>query len=274
MFELSFVWLLLMLLLLPLLLSLMLLWLLLLRSLLFFVVVSVIRKVNGSRRAALADNACMASSSSLWRRRASGRAELGLLLDLARGNKSYEDVKTEAERFAFEAPILRNLIGSNTSRTIQRRLESLTGINKDSLCYFNIRRKSGSEDAPLLTKRHPFNLLTSMIKRRLQSDPNYFEVTQTIDQAGTVASSFVNSPEYTCHDLVQDCMARGEMVIPIGIYGDGIAVGVDVYQDSLYVVYIYFPHRGVSDCRKPGSKHTFTVYRKSEAAQETSFNDE
>ena len=211
----------------------------------------------------------MTSSSSLWRQRASGRAELALLLDLARGKKTYEDVKAEAKRYAFEAPVLRNLIGAHTSRTIQGRLERLTGISKASLTYFGIRKKGATAEAPLQTKRHPFNLLTSTIKRRLQADPHYFEVTQDRDQPGTVASSFTNSPEYTCHELVQDCASRGEVVIPIGLYGDGIAVGVDVYQDSLYAIYIYFPHRGAADCRKPGSKHTFTVYRKSEATKET-----
>jgi len=211
----------------------------------------------------------MASSSSLWRRRASGKAELALLLDLAQGKKTYEDVKTEAERYAFEAPALRKLIGTNSSRTVQSRLETLTGISKDALTYFDIRRKGEGDEAPLPTKRHPFHLLTSTIKRRLQSDPEYFEVGQKEDQPDTVASSFTNSPEYTCHELVQDCASRGEMVIPIGIYGDGIAVGVDVYQDSLIAIYIYFPHRGVEECRKPGSKHTFTVYRKSEATPET-----
>ena len=181
----------------------------------------------------------MASSSSLWRQRASGRAELAVLLDFARGKKTYEDVKAEAQRYRFEAPVLANLIGQNTARTIQKRLETLTGISKDSLTYFNIRKKGATEDESLQAKRHPFNLITSTIKQRLKTDPNYFEVVQDTDQSDTVASSFTNSPEYTCHELVQDCLPRGEMVVPIGIYGDGIAVGVDVYQDSLYVVYVY-----------------------------------
>ncbi len=133
----------------------------------------------------------MASSSSLWRRRASGRAELALLLDLARGKKSYVDAKAEAQCYALEAPILRNLIGANTARTIQGRLESLTGISTDSLSYFSIRKKGGGEGAPLQTKRHPFNLLTSTIKRRLQSDPHYFEVRQEGDQPNTAASSYI-----------------------------------------------------------------------------------
>ena len=209
----------------------------------------------------------MASSSSLWRRRASGKAELEILLELAQGRKTYVDVRKEAKRFAFEAPSLRKLIGENASRTIQQgRLKELTGISSESLTYFNIRCKAGEDHA---MKRHPFNLLSTTIKQRLQADPTYFDVSQRVDKADTVASSFVNSPEYTCHELVQECMPRGEVVIPVGLYGDGVAVGVDVYQDSLYVMYIYFPHRGMGEGSLPASKHIFTCYRKSQADQQT-----
>eukprot|EP00959_Pyramimonas_sp_CCMP1952_P471561 9498613-Pyramimonas_sp.AAC.4 len=115
----------------------------------------------------------MASSSSQWVRRASGRAEMAVLLDFARGSKTYEDVTADAQRYVFEAPVLGNLMGQNTPRTIQKRLEALTGICTYSLTCFNIRKKGTCEDEPLQAKRHPFNLMHSTIKQRLTTYPHY-----------------------------------------------------------------------------------------------------
>lgn len=57
--------------------------------------------------------------------------------------------------------------------------------------------------------------------------------------------------------------------MPIGVYGDGVAVGMEMHRDSVYVIYIYFPHRGVREQSKLNSKHIFTCYRKSQATKET-----
>eukprot|EP00959_Pyramimonas_sp_CCMP1952_P430522 9017033-Pyramimonas_sp.AAC.1 len=116
---------------------------------------------------------CLPTASSLWRRRASGRAEMAVLLDFARGKKTYEDAKAEAQRYVLEAPILGNRMGRNTARTIQKRREALTGINTYSLTSFNIRKKWTYADEPLQAKRHPFNLITSTIKQRLKPCPHY-----------------------------------------------------------------------------------------------------
>eukprot|EP00959_Pyramimonas_sp_CCMP1952_P431338 9033769-Pyramimonas_sp.AAC.2 len=62
---------------------------------------------------------------------------------------------------------------------------------------------------------------------------------QEMDRSGTNASAFANSPAHTGHDFMEECLPRGETVVPVGIYEDGIAAGVDVYQDSLCAVHVY-----------------------------------
>eukprot|EP00973_Karenia_brevis_P052857 7347648-Karenia_brevis.AAC.1 len=97
----------------------------------------------------------------------------------------------------------------------------------------------------------PFSLLSSTIAKLLKDDTNYFDIIAEELGGEDVASSFVNSPEYTKHDLVQ----LGKTVIPVGLYSDGVQVGQDSHQDTLYVIYLYFPHLGSDQCAKPENKH-------------------
>ena len=73
-----------------------------------------------------------------------------------------------------------------------------------------------------------------------------------------VASSFINSPEYKGHPLVQQHRPASETIIPISFYSDGISVASNPRSDTLYVIYLSFMHRDMDECAHPSQKHVFT----------------
>ena len=201
-----------------------------------------------------------------------GDDELALLLELARGKKSFEQVSIDAKRLCSRGADLSALCGANPSRSISLRLLQLTGISKDTLNFFPVRCKPLAAD-PRLTgnvMRLPFILLSTHVKQILAKDPHYFEVDIGHQREGVAASDFVKSREYINHGLVQSSHPLGETVVPVGLYCDGIAVGADPHADSLYVIYLYFLHRPSREAGSPESKFVFTVFRKSESTDDTS----
>ena len=71
----------------------------------------------------------------------------------------------------------------------------------------------GKPDTLSDSKLHPFSLLSTKIKRLLKQNPNFFEVYQDATMPDTVASTFVNSAEYTSHELVRLCEQHGGEVV-------------------------------------------------------------
>ena len=200
-----------------------------------------------------------------------GDDERDLLLELAKGKKTFDQVSTDAQRLCRRGADLSALCGSNPSRSIAGRLLQVTGISKDSLNFFPVRCKAMAADPHLSgnVMRLPFILLSTHIKQLLAKDPYYFEVEMRPQKEGVAASDFLKSREYINHGLVQASYPLGETVIPVGLYCDGIAVGADPHADSLYVVYLYFLHRPAEEAGRPESKFVFTVFRKSESTDAT-----
>ena len=195
-------------------------------------------------------------------------AELDLLLALAAGTKTFEQVKRDAETFLFASSKLRSLVASNPARGITDRLRELTGICKNSLFFFPVRCPEDLEGRT--TRRQPFSLLSTKVMQVLAQDPSYFEVVaEPVSSPDVIASSFTNSPEYLTHDLVRAAHGTDLQVIPVGLYSDGVKVCCDTHPDGLYVIYLYFLHRPSDEVAKPTSKHLFTVYRKSESSAQT-----
>jgi len=191
------------------------------------------------------------------------QAELELLAEFVSEIKSFQQLDRDARRFGIDS-----LIHTNPRRGIAARLETLTGISKDSLTFVPIRceAEAATSDDRM---NHPFVLISTIVEKCLARDEHFFEVVETPTAADVVASSFVNSPEYQTHPLVLACKGSGITVVPISLYSDGIKVCCDTHPDSLYAIYINFIHRGVNECARKESKHVLTVYRKSEATPET-----
>ena len=91
--------------------------------------------------------------------------ERGLLLELARGKKTFEQVAVDARRLVRKGADLSALTGSNAARCITQRLQELTGISKDSLHFFDVRCKPGTADPGLAGEKMklPFILLSTHI---------------------------------------------------------------------------------------------------------------
>lgn len=197
--------------------------------------------------------------------------ERGLLLELALGKKTFEQVAVDARRLVRKGADLSALTGSNAARCITQRLQELTGISKDSLHFFDVRCKPGTADPGLAGEKMklPFILLSTHIEQLIAKDQYYFEADLRRPDGDIAASSFLNSREYINHELVQHCYPLGETVVPVGLYSDGISVGMDPHGDSLYAVYIYFLNRPPKEAGRPEAKFVYTVYRKSEATPET-----
>ena len=202
------------------------------------------------------------------------QVERELLLELAEGKKTFEQVGADARKAcrvarAGAGPIA--LTGSNPARCITSRLKELTSISTDSLNYFEVRCSPSAADPALggTKMRLPFILLSTHIEQLLSKDGSYFEVEMQEQPADVAASDFVHSREYVNHALVQACWPLGETVVPTGLYSDGVSVGCDPHKDSLYVIYLYFLHRPPHEAGRPESKFVFTIYRKSEATKET-----
>ena len=111
------------------------------------------------------------------------QAELELLIELAFGAKTFEQVNRDAARFG-----LQRLVHSNASRGISERLKELTGISKESLSFFPIRCKpeAATHGDKML---QPFVLLSSIVEKCLQEDECFFAVSQTPTHPETVAVS-------------------------------------------------------------------------------------
>jgi hypothetical protein len=135
----------------------------------------------------------------------------------------------------------------------------------DSLHKVRMKLADGSDGEV----QHPFASLTALLRKCWAADPGMFEVPARTDQANTAASDFVNSEEYKSHPLVQKSSLDGGIALGLGLYSDGVKVGEDSQPESLYVIYLTFPHLGADACAKPNSKHIFTVYRKSQVNEHT-----
>ena len=145
--------------------------------------------------------------------------ELELLIELAQGAKTFEQVGRDARRLG-----LHTLVHTNPARGITQRLRELTGISKESLSWFPVRCKSESATEPGGKMMHPFVLISTLVAQILEKDDCFFKVEIAPMDPDVVASSFVNSPEYLSHPRVLDCARRGETVVPIGLYSDGMKV--------------------------------------------------
>jgi hypothetical protein len=187
-----------------------------------------------------------------------GERELQLLLDYTAGKKTAEQVQADARTFRRGNPELQRLVDSNASRGVNSRLQELTGISSHSLHRSEVTFSDGR-------RMHPFILPSTHVAKLVEADVSCFEVAPVDAPPGVVASSFVASPEYKEHPLVQQ-LSGIETVVPMGFYPDGVAVGQDIHTDSLYCVYVYFLHATDSG---HDSKHVVTVHRKSEAIKDT-----
>ncbi len=58
-------------------------------------------------------------------------------------------------------------------------------------------------------------------------------------------------------------------MLPIGLYSDGIKIGEDSQPDTLYAIYVTFPHLGFRKCSELRQKYTYTVFRKSQMTTST-----
>ena len=146
------------------------------------------------------------------RRLCKAQKELKLLIQLASGKKTFEQVSADAAMCGVDT-----LLGSNAARGVRRRLQDLTGISKDSLTFFPIRCKPDVATEGGAHMRHPFVLISTIVAKCLQSDVYFFEVDASPIGSDTVASSFINSPQYSDHPLVQQCRTTGETVVPISL---------------------------------------------------------
>ena len=193
------------------------------------------------------------------------QAELELLIELASGGKTFTQVQKDAHRLGLES-----LDHSNPSRVITERLRQLTGVSKESLSFFPVKcNPDSATEVGGECMRHPFVLISTIVEKVLQNDEYYFEVEIAPQADGIVASSFTRSPEYLGHPLVQECSVRGETVVPISLYSDGVKVCCDSHPDTLYGIYVNFIHRDADECTKKANKHVVTVYRKSDVCDET-----
>ena len=195
------------------------------------------------------------------------RAELKLLLALARGKKSFEQVAEDARDFSYAGKNISALAHCNAARGVTERLVGLTGISKESLDYFPIRFKG--EDDESVPKQHPFSLISRRVMRTLAKDGGYFEVNSKSVDPSIVASSFTNSPLYREHPLVQQAAQVGETVVPLSFYSDGISIASSPHEDTLYTIYLSFLNRDSTENAKPEGKHVFITFRKSQMTSDT-----
>ena len=59
------------------------------------------------------------------------------------------------------------------------------------------------------------------------------------------------------------------LVIPVGLYSDGVKVREESRPETLYVISFTILHLGPEECAKPWNKHIFTVRRKNQVNQHT-----
>ena len=169
------------------------------------------------------------------------REELDLLLELATGAKTFEQVRKDALKSFFPGVELKKAVQSNASRGATSRLADLTGISENTLHHFPVRCKleSATEGNKMM---HPFVLVSTMVEKLLQKDEFFFELQQAPLEDCTAASSFTNSPAYLGHPLVKELQGTGETVLPCSIYSDGIKVCCDNHPDTRYGIYTHRDH--------------------------------
>ena len=175
------------------------------------------------------------------------REELQLLLEGVSGAKTYKQVRVDALKPSCPCRQLQRAVRTNASRGIGQRLTEITGVSKTSLHYLEVRKKP-DERGKVKKKMHPFNLISTMIENINAKDEYYFEIGPAAEKANVAASSFINSPEYSEHPLVQETSGTGETIIPGCIYSDGVKVCCDFHPDSLCGIYVTFIHRDVDEC--------------------------
>ena len=182
-------------------------------------------------------------------------AELDLLLDLASGRKTFAQVCRDASSFSYQGSELQRLCTSNAARGITQRLTTMTGVDSDSLTYIGIR--CGDR-----VVNHPFALLSDHIEREYAKDNTYFDPHPQV-------SSFLDTAEYRQHPLVQMCEGTDTVVVPFSIYGDGVQVTEAPLENTLYVVFLTFLHRGARHGSLEHNKHVYTVYCKNDHTRNT-----
>ena len=111
--------------------------------------------------------------------------------------------------------------------------------------------------------------LASILKRCVSADPKFMHVSCEQNGPTIGASTFVASPEYGSHPLVLQCKSTGGSVIPVALYSDGVQIGEKGQEDTLYVIYITFPHLGAKACSEFKNNFIYTVYRKSDCTANT-----
>ena len=113
-------------------------------------------------------------------------------------------------------------------------------------------------------KKHPFMPLTKIIQKCIAKDPQFLDIRSAELGNGIAAAGFMESAEYKQHPLVLQTASSGNRVLPIAVCCDGISVGQEPQQDTLYAIYITFPHLGTRACADMDNKHLFTLYKKSQ----------
>ena len=83
-------------------------------------------------------------------------------------------MRKDAQKFEFASAGLRRLIHTNASRGLTERLKQLTGVDKESLFFSDVRYND--DELGDTTRKHPFSLLSSRIQALRSRDPQYFEV--------------------------------------------------------------------------------------------------
>ena len=103
------------------------------------------------------------------------REELDLLLELATGAKTFEQVRKDALKSFFPGAELKKAVQSNASRGATSRLADLTGISENTLHHFPVRCKleSATEGNKMM---HPFVLVSTMLVKFLQKDDFFFRI--------------------------------------------------------------------------------------------------
>ena len=116
---------------------------------------------------------------------------------------------------------------------------------------------------------HPFASISGLLKKQWANNPGMFNIEMKPVMPDIVASDFLHSPEYQTHPAVEQSRADGGVTLGVGLYSDGVQVGEISQPETLYVVFLTFPHLGAEECAKPHNKHIYTVYRKSSVNKHT-----
>ena len=92
------------------------------------------------------------------------KEELDLLFEGVTGAKTYKQVRLDALKPSCPCKDLQQAVRTNAWRGVGQRLTKITGVSPTSLHYFDVTCKPGPDGEPK-TKRHPFNLISTMIEK-------------------------------------------------------------------------------------------------------------